>query len=182
MQEDILRRDFTINSFLMNEKGYIFDYMQGYKDLQKKQIKTIGNPYKKLSEDALRILRIFYFQSKLNFKIEKKTEKALKKNIFLLQKIKPEQIFKEFQKILKQPYFMKAFLSLKNTNAISFLNIGLQKSILFIIKNNWPTINEELFFGLTFILDCRIIDYFKFNKKRYLNKYLYFKKKIKHYL
>jgi tRNA nucleotidyltransferase (CCA-adding enzyme) len=69
VEEDVLRRDFTINGMLMNEHGEITDYVLGKEDLERKTIKTIGDPYIRFSEDALRILRAIYFHGKLNFSI-----------------------------------------------------------------------------------------------------------------
>src|SRR5690554_7995226 len=62
VKEDVLRRDFTINGLLMDSKGEIIDHVNGLKDLENKIIRTIGNPSDRFSEDALRMLRAFYFQ------------------------------------------------------------------------------------------------------------------------
>jgi poly(A) polymerase/tRNA nucleotidyltransferase (CCA-adding enzyme) len=131
VKQDVLRRDFTINGLLMNEKGQLFDYIDGMKDLKKKQIKTIGEPYTKLTEDALRMIRIFYLQSKLNFEIEYNTQKALKENIFLLTKIKKDRIITELKKIFSQKYLQKTLISLKETNAYSFLKLFSREFPLF---------------------------------------------------
>ncbi|WP_284928379.1 CCA tRNA nucleotidyltransferase [Candidatus Phytoplasma sp. AldY-WA1] len=164
IKEDLKRRDFTINGFLMNENGEIIDYMNGFNDLNKKQIKTIGEPYQKLTEDALRMMRIFTLQAKSNFEIEIETKKILKKNIFLLNKIPLQEIIKELKKITKQKFFQKALISLKETNAISFLK-EFKESILYIIKENLTKMNPELFLDLSFILNHNIINSFPFSKK-----------------
>ncbi|MDV3173604.1 MAG: CCA tRNA nucleotidyltransferase [Candidatus Phytoplasma stylosanthis] len=164
IREDLKRRDFTINGFLLNEKFQILDYVGGFSDLKKKQIRTIGNPYKKLEEDALRIMRIFVLQSKTNFKIEKETKKALLSKIFLLEKIHPQEILKELKKITKQKFFRKAFLSLKTTNALFFIK-DFQKVIIFIIKQKIKKINPDMFLDLFFIFNPKITKYFYFSKR-----------------
>ncbi|TVY12389.1 CCA tRNA nucleotidyltransferase [Candidatus Phytoplasma pini] len=164
IKEDLLRRDFTINSLLLDHKDLIIDYNNGYEDLIHKKIKTIGDSYQKLTEDVLRMMRIFYFQAKLNFDIEEKTQKILKSNIFLIQKIQPAKILEILKKIIKQKYFRKAFISFLDNNALSFLP-GFQKSIMFILQNNILMINEETFFSLSFRLEPKLIDYYPFSKK-----------------
>lgn len=169
IKKDLKRRDFTINSFLMNEKNEIIDYLKGLDDLKQKQIKTIGDPYTKLTEDALRMMRIFSLQAKTNFEIEKETKKTLKNNIFLITNIKSYEIIRELKKITKQKFFQKAFLSLKETNAISFLK-EFKEGILFVIEKKIKTINPESFLDLSFILNPSIINSFVFDeeeKKRF---------------
>ena len=70
---DSTRRDFTINALAMDSTGEILDFHDGLKDLQDKVIKTIGDPFLRFTEDALRILRGLYFASKLDFEIESNT-------------------------------------------------------------------------------------------------------------
>ncbi|KAB8122019.1 MAG: tRNA nucleotidyltransferase/polyA polymerase [Candidatus Phytoplasma cynodontis] len=133
IKEDIYRRDFTINSILMDENNNLIDYFHGCEDLRKKKIRTIGDPYQKLTEDVVRMLRIFYLQAKLNFDIEINTLKVLIQNIFLLEKIKNEILIEELKKIFSQKYLKKAFLDIKKTNAIVFLRK---------LKNCFPILSE----------------------------------------
>ncbi|MEZ0180228.1 CCA tRNA nucleotidyltransferase ['Camptotheca acuminata' phytoplasma] len=183
VEKDLKRRDFTINSFLMNEKSEILDYLHGFDDIKKKQIRVIGDPYTKLNEDTLRIMRIFVIQAKSNFEIESETKKILLSNIFLIEKINPQEILKELKKITKQKFFLKAFISLKQTNAISFLR-EFQESILFIIKEKFVKINYKLFLDISFLLNPNIIHSFPFNKKekKRFQKMFYFYKNYKYVL
>src|SRR5690554_5341990 len=71
--DDVNRRDFTMNGILMDEYQNIYDHVSGIKDIEAKLIRTIGNPDERFKEDALRILRAVYFQSKLGFSIDKDT-------------------------------------------------------------------------------------------------------------
>ena len=96
--DDLRRRDFTINALCFN-KEYI-DLVGGLKDLKKKQIRAIGDPNLRFTEDALRILRAIRFACKLGFEIEEETKKALFENKALLNKIAIERVQEEFNKIL----------------------------------------------------------------------------------
>ena len=85
LEEDITRRDFTVNSICMDKDGKIIDLLNGKKDLNKKIIRTIGDPYFKIKQDSLRILRAIRFASCLNFKIEETLKTAIKENKDLLK-------------------------------------------------------------------------------------------------
>ena len=84
LEEDLKRRDFTINTMCMDSNGNIIDVFNAKKDILEKKIKSVGDPNKKIEEDSLRILRAIRFSCTLNFKIEKNLEKAIKKNLKLL--------------------------------------------------------------------------------------------------
>ena len=81
LESDLDRRDFTINTMCMDSNGNIIDLFNAKKDIADRIIKAVGDPYKKIEEDSLRILRAVRFACTLNFKIEKNLEKAIKKNI-----------------------------------------------------------------------------------------------------
>src|SRR3989344_3191187 len=79
LEEDLSRRDFTVNAIAMNDKKKIIDLFGGQDDLKKKIIKTVGNPDERFGEDALRMLRAVRFAATLDFTIEEKTAEAIKK-------------------------------------------------------------------------------------------------------
>ena len=79
LEEDLLRRDFTVNAIAMDEGGAIIDPLNGRKDLKEKIIRTPLNPEETFSEDPLRMLRAFRFACRLGFSIEKKTLEAIGK-------------------------------------------------------------------------------------------------------
>lgn len=99
IQEDLARRDFTVNAIALEEKK-IIDPFEGQKDLEKKLIKAVGNPEQRFSEDALRMMRAVRFATTLDFEIDKETSKAIKKNAFWIQAISKERIRDEFMKII----------------------------------------------------------------------------------
>ena len=100
LEDDLSRRDFTVNEMAMDDKKKAIDLFEGQKDLKKKIIKTVGNPEERFNEDALRMLRAARFATTLNFEIEKETAEAIKKNSVWLEAISEERIRDEFVKII----------------------------------------------------------------------------------
>lgn len=101
LKEDVKRRDFTINAMYMDEHMVLVDYVNGEKDLNKKIIRMVGDPEKRLKEDPLRIIRAIRFALQLNFEIDKKLEKAMLKNLELLKLLKKEKIIQDLNKLTK---------------------------------------------------------------------------------
>ena len=77
IEEDLARRDFTINAMAYNKERGLVDLFGGRSDLEKGMIRAVGDPHRRMTEDALRILRALRFEAQLGFDIEKETEKAL---------------------------------------------------------------------------------------------------------
>lgn len=98
--DDLSRRDFTVNAIAYNYKENLVDPFNGRKDINNKIIKTVGNPFLRFSEDALRILRGVRFAVQHNFKIDEETNLAIRKLGYLLENISVERIRDEFNKIL----------------------------------------------------------------------------------
>ena len=109
LDEDLKRRDFTINALAMDMHGYIVDLFNGIEDLKNHIIRAVGNPEKRFHEDALRMMRAVRFMSQLEFKLEEKTEQAIKDNHELLKKISVERIREEFVKMGLGPFSRQAF-------------------------------------------------------------------------
>ncbi|AHH12733.1 Poly(A) polymerase [Borrelia hermsii YBT] len=164
LNEDLQRRDFTINSIAMNILNCeIIDYYNGKQDLNKKIIKCIGEPNKRFEEDALRILRAARFASTLDFTIDQNTlisMKYKKANILFLSK---ERINNEFIKLLegKNPrkgihylqkidffkYFFNTEINKKLKNKITLLNRNkfyLKAIVIFTIKKDIRCLREKL--------------------------------------
>ncbi len=103
LQDDLLRRDFTINALAYDSEKGVLDYVGGEKDLKNKVIRAIGNPKERLEEDALRILRAVRFAAQLDFIIEETTYQAMIKKLPALQKISAERKAVELIKALMSP-------------------------------------------------------------------------------
>lgn len=100
-QEDVFRRDFTVNGLLMDPvTGEITDYADGLADIRGKVIRTIGDPDKRFQEDRLRMLRAIRFTSSLNFKLDSFTQESIAKNVTQIQTISSERIQDELNKLL----------------------------------------------------------------------------------
>lgn len=77
-EEDVLRRDFTINGlFYDSENETILDYVGGYKDLKDHTLKTIGQPFIRFKQDPVRMIRCIKFQARFDFEVEEETKLAL---------------------------------------------------------------------------------------------------------
>lgn len=100
IEEDLARRDFTINAMAYRESDGIIDLYGGQEDLKNKLIRCVGDPHKRFSEDALRIMRGMRFASTLGFGIEEETLSAMLETKHLLQKIAKERITSEFRGML----------------------------------------------------------------------------------
>ena len=109
LDEDLKRRDFTINALAMDMHGNIVDLFNGIEDLKNHIIRAVGNPEKRFHEDALRMMRAVRFMSQLKFKLEEKTEQAIKDNHELLKKISVERIREEFVKMGLGSFSREAF-------------------------------------------------------------------------
>jgi len=120
IEEDLARRDFTINTIAYDGEK-IIDPFGGQNDLKNKLIKTVGEPDKRFSEDALRLIRAVRFSSELGFFIEEKTRKSIEKNAHLIAKISWERIRDEFLKILKSDHPAEGVLFLRNTGLLKYI-------------------------------------------------------------
>ncbi|GMC03023.1 hypothetical protein K4E_05380 [Enterococcus thailandicus] len=100
LEEDLKRRDFTINAFALKEDGKIIDLFDGLDDLHNHVLRAVGNPHERFHEDALRMMRGLRFISQLGFELEPETLEAIKENHALLEKISVERVNIEFVKML----------------------------------------------------------------------------------
>lgn len=98
LKDDLSRRDFTINAMAYNEKDGLIDLFNGKEDLEKRVIRCVGDPIKRFSEDALRMLRAVRFSAKLGFSIEKDTLNAINELHENLKAVSAERIYVEFIK------------------------------------------------------------------------------------
>ncbi len=100
LEEDLKRRDFTMNAMAFSPTRGLKDPFKGQEDLAKKLIRTVGDPFERFKEDALRILRAVRFAGQLNFEIDKASQLAMKSKAELLAMISVERIREEFEKTM----------------------------------------------------------------------------------
>lgn len=100
LEEDLKRRDFTVNAFAYDEEEGIIDIFGGMEDLENKIIRCVGDPDERFSEDALRIMRAVRFAAQLSFGIEEETYKAIANHADNLANVSMERIRVEFEKTL----------------------------------------------------------------------------------
>lgn len=131
IEEDLSRRDFTINAIAIGEKKEIIDPFEGQKDLKKKIIKAVGEPEKRFSEDSLRLLRAVRFATTLgeSWKIEKETFEAIKKNAIWIQAISKERIKEEFVKIIMSEKAYEGLVLLQETGLLKYIIPELEKGV-----------------------------------------------------
>jgi len=131
IDEDIKRRDFTINSLYCDSKGRIRDKYSGVKDIKSKIIRTIGNPDERFKEDALRMIRAVRFMATLGFKIEEKTKNSIVKNHQLIENVSAERIKTEFDRILLSNNPGEGIRTLTDTNLMKYIIPELYKTVDF---------------------------------------------------
>ena len=103
VEDDLARRDFTVNAMALGPDGDVIDPFSGRADLAAGLIRCVGEPDRRFGEDALRILRALRFASRLGFAIEPATAESLLKNRALLEAIAAERVFSELCGILAGP-------------------------------------------------------------------------------
>ncbi len=104
LEEDLKRRDFTINAMAYHPAFGIVDLFHGMEDLRAGIIRCVGNPMERFTEDALRMLRAVRFAAQLGFVIEEETKKALKVLAPNLKYVSAERIQAELLKLLVSPH------------------------------------------------------------------------------
>lgn len=107
LEEDMLRRDFTMNAMAFHD-GQVVDLFGGQHDLDERIIRTVGSPFERFGEDALRIMRALRFMSQLDFTLHEELRHAASSLSHKLEQIAMERIAIEFEKLLTGPAYQKA--------------------------------------------------------------------------
>lgn len=130
IEDDLTRRDFTINAMAYNpETREILDMYGGQEDLQKKSIRAVGVADHRFQEDALRMMRAVRFSAQLNFAIESETFESLIQNKDLLKNISMERIRDEFVKIIMSPNPVVGITILQKTGLLHHFIPELEEGI-----------------------------------------------------
>lgn len=151
LEEDLQRRDFTINSICLNEEEKIIDLINGVDDLNKKLIVMPGNIENKLQDDPLRILRAIRFATVLDFGIRKDLYQEIKKNYKLVSTLSVNRIKQEFTKILLCKNFKKGLFLLKEFKILELLEIDYQEEMIFVndICGMWAQLQSKNEYAFT---------------------------------
>ncbi|HTN71795.1 MAG TPA: CCA tRNA nucleotidyltransferase [Methylomirabilota bacterium] len=122
LEEDILRRDFTVNGMVYDPiADRVIDIVEGRKDLDSRIIRAIGNPYERFEEDRLRMIRAVRFAASLGFIIEERTFEAIRELAKTVTDISWERIGEEITRILTENGARKGFQLLDATGLLQVL-------------------------------------------------------------
>ena len=177
IEQDVVRRDFTINSLYYNYSDHILiDFLGGINDIEDKVIRSIGDPLNRLKEDPVRILRALRFQAKLDATLDKATEEAIEINSSLLINISPSRLFDEIIKLFHSrdnikiielilSYKIDRFLFTELNND-TFLRAALENTAMRIEANS--SISPIFIFSV-FLWSLRVKKLKKISNSRKLN-------------
>lgn len=124
LKEDLMRRDFVMNTICIDSNGNYVDYLNGRLDIDNKIIKVVGNTNKKLQEDPLRILRAIRFATTLDFKLSKELIDGIKKYGHLVKNLSYERKKQELDKIFSSSNFFYGIKLIRDLNLEKFLEIN----------------------------------------------------------
>lgn len=127
LEEDLARRDFTINALALDSNLKVIDFYNGSHDLENKIIKAVGDPNERFGEDALRMMRAVRIAAELGFIVETGTFEAIKKNSPLIQKIAKERVKDELFKLLASSNAADGILILRNSSLLEEIIPELEK-------------------------------------------------------
>jgi poly(A) polymerase len=118
-EEDVSRRDFTINGLLMrHDTNEVLDFVEGQADLKARIIRAIGDPARRFSEDKLRMLRAVRFAARFGYSIEKKTFAAIHRHAEEIHSVSAERIHEELSKLLTEGAARRGFELLDKTRLL----------------------------------------------------------------
>ena len=151
-QEDALRRDITINGLLYNIADFsIIDYVGGIADLQKKMIRTIGDPDEKFKQDPVRMIRVIRHATRTGFHIEEKTYQAILNHREEIRKCSPSRVRDEFLRELKEGVAKPSLSLMLQTSLLLSLFPNLDR--IFGDRNPFKDRDRQLFLSLFGLVD-----------------------------
>ncbi|PIE20794.1 MAG: poly(A) polymerase [Neptuniibacter caesariensis] len=114
IEDDALRRDFTVNALYYCPKDHcVYDFTNGYEDLQQGILRMIGDPEARYKEDPVRMLRAARFAAKLDFRIDPDSEKPIIPLAPMLKRIAPARLFDEVLKLFQSGHAVKSYQQLQ---------------------------------------------------------------------
>ncbi len=138
LEEDVWRRDFTINALYYNIKDFsVVDYVGGMQDLQRGELRLIGDPAIRYREDPVRMLRAARFAAKLGFTMHPDTEAPIRQMAGLLEDIPPPRLFDEALKLFLSGCALQTFEVLRHYGLFAMLFPATEKG-LSVEKDGFP--------------------------------------------
>ena len=107
LEEDVKRRDFTVNGMAMNETGHIIDLVGGVHAISHKRLETIGDPHRRFQEDALRLFRACRFAARLDFSPSESLVNAMPSAFSRVEGLSLERVKAEIETLLLEPFAEK---------------------------------------------------------------------------
>lgn len=130
LDEDLARRDFTVNALAYRPKtGILVDHFGGLDDLAEKRLKTVGDAHERFNEDALRMMRAVRLAAELGFVIDEATMTAIAENSLLLKRISIERVAAEFSRIISSTEPMLGIILLEKLGLLTHVIPELQEGI-----------------------------------------------------
>ena len=122
-EEDAKRRDFTLNGMFYDPlQEVIHDFVGGMQDIKKKLIRAIGNPYERILEDRLRMIRAVRFAARFGFTIDQETQQAIRENAdTLFPAVAMERVWDELTKMAGGPHFDQALIEMDRLGLLSVI-------------------------------------------------------------
>lgn len=158
LEEDLKRRDFTVNAMAYNDRDGLIDLFHGMDDIQKKVIRCVGNAEERFTEDALRIMRAVRFSAQFGYEIELETKKAIVKLAPNLKNISAERIREELIKLLVSDhpdYIRIAYETGITAQILPELDVCMET------KQNTPhhkyTVGEHIIHSLTYVPGDKVL-------------------------
>jgi tRNA nucleotidyltransferase/poly(A) polymerase len=127
LNEDLSRRDFTINALALDMDLKTIDLFKGQEDIKNKLIRAVGDANERFSEDALRMMRAVRIASELGFTIEENTFEAIRKNAALINKIAKERVKDELFKLLSSPNPYEGMVLFRNSGLMAEILPEMEK-------------------------------------------------------
>jgi poly(A) polymerase len=138
IEEDVWRRDFTVNALYYNIKDFsVVDYVGGMADHKAGTLRLIGDPDMRFREDPVRMLRAVRFAVKLGFNIHPDCEKAIHNDAELLASIPPARLYDEALKLFLSGYALQTFEMLRHYGLFQMLFPATEKSLA-VEDNGFP--------------------------------------------
>ncbi|CAM3417009.1 CCA tRNA nucleotidyltransferase [Nosocomiicoccus ampullae] len=144
IKEDLARRDFTMNAIAMDRMFKIYDPYNGQLSIKNKEIITVGDPYERFNEDALRMLRAIRFVSQLDFKLNKSTFNAISQLASNVKYISVERIVQELKKLYSGVNVSHAKSLLIHSEILNFLPYFNKLDIDYVKKTNVHSLINEI--------------------------------------